>query len=114
MVERCVILHAMPYSMKDEETGDVVEGVSVTYLPTTDLSPVEEKDDMGGRGVKCAKQTFSTKLFEKFSVLPAIYDVEFKLDVVKGKPVLAPIGLTCISSLAITEKKLDDYIKGSK
>ena len=100
-VRQCLIFYANPYSIPDEETGEVNEGISTTYLNTLDLEP--EISDDGCLGIPVNKQTFSTDLLPKFVCVPGIYDVTFEMRTVKGKPLLAPIDLNFLSKAAVSE-----------
>lgn len=100
---RCLILYAMPYSISDEKTGEVNEGISTTYLPSVDLTPFV--DDNGSMGIMTCKQSFSTSFFDKFVKVPGIYDIDFMMKSVKGKPVMTPSNITFISEAVISEVK---------
>ena len=98
-VDRCIILYAMPYSIADEKTGEINEGISTTYLPTDDLSP-EIDDDNNALGVMTCKQTLKTDWLPKLVAVPGIYDIEFKTKSVKGKPVSVPVEVTFVSEVS--------------
>lgn len=103
ITDRCIILYAMPYSIADENTGEINEGISTTYLPTTDLAP--EVDDNGALGVATCKQTLPTEWLDKLTAVPGIYDIEFETRSVKGKPQLVPCEVTFVSQVAVSEVK---------
>lgn len=102
MKQRCILLYVNPYKIVDEKTGHVVEGLSVTYLGTDNLYPVEDGDK---KGIPSLKQTFSLDLQSELQAVPGYYDVEFGLRPVAGKPTVVPIGLHFVSSLEVKEVK---------
>lgn len=102
MKMRCLVLYAMPYSITDVDTGQVNEGISTTYVPTVELTPAV--DDNGAMGIMTCKQSFSTDLLDNFKAVPGIYDIDFMMKSVKGKPVMTPNNITFVSEAVLAEK----------
>lgn len=105
---RMLILSALEYKMVDENTGAVNEGVSFNYFNATDLTPcVDEKS--GKKGIDPFKQSVSVELGKKIIKAPAVYDVEYGVKAVQGKPMMVPVGITYVgsASLSVDEEKKD-------
>lgn len=102
MKQRCILLFVNPYRIVDEKTGDILAGLSVTYLGTSDLSPAV---DGNRKGIPTLKQTFSLDLEKQLQAVPGIYDVEFGLRPVAGKPTVVPVGLEFVSQVDLKDVK---------
>lgn len=100
MKQRCIFLYAMPYSITDEVTGEINEGISLHYILSDNLLPVEDKT-RGTKGLQPCKQSVGVELASKLTQLPGIYDVDFSLTLVKGKPVLAPIDFDFVGGVEL-------------
>lgn len=102
MKQRCILLFVNPYRIEDEKTGEVLSGLSVTYLGTDDLSPAE---DGAKKGIPTLKQTFPLELQDSLQAVPGYYDIEFGLRPVGGKPTVVPIGLHFVAPVELKEVK---------
>lgn len=96
MKQRCILLYVNPYHMVDDKTGVVNQGLSVYYVGTDSLEPVE---DGNKKGVPVLKQSFDLSLEESIVAVPGYYDLEFALRPVGGKPTVVPVGLTYLSEV---------------
>jgi len=86
LFKNALVLAVTPYSVTDENTGEVIEGVSVLFVP--DLSENEE-DDNGSKGRKPIKCSLAPDKISLFSKVPALYDVDCNLSANSlGKPIL--------------------------
>ena len=103
MKQRCVIFYAMPYEIVDEGTGKTNEGISCTYLPTTELVPII--NDNGSMGIATVKQSLSADWIDKLVQIPGIYDIDFKMESVGGKPMLKPVDIAFVSGVKFSEVK---------
>ena len=98
MKQRCILLYAMPYSIPDESTGVMNEGISLHYLLTDSLVPVEDRS-RGTKGINPCKQSVDLAISSQLSKLPGLYDVEFALCQVRGKPTLTPVSFEFVSEI---------------
>lgn len=107
--DRCIILYAMPYSITDETTGEVNEGISTTYLPTAQLTPVIHDD--GSLGIATCKQSLPSAWLPKLSVVPGAYDIDFEMRSKQGKPVLVPVDVKFVAPVTV---QINDDVKEGK
>jgi hypothetical protein len=74
---------------KGKKTGEVVEGITIRYVPTNDLAPQEDATASArgqiSRGVKAAKMTLPITAESQLGLFPAIYNVEMEMAVVGDK-----------------------------
>ncbi|MBR1735994.1 MAG: hypothetical protein IJ736_03105 [Firmicutes bacterium] len=96
---RCVLLYCMPYSIEDENTGRTNEGISTTYLPTVDLGSVVS--DNGSLGISTVKQSLPMSWLKRLPTVPGIYDIDFEMRAVGGKPVMVPVDISFVSAVSI-------------
>jgi len=77
-----LLLSAQTYNMTDEDTGALIEGVSLWYLPSDNLDAVEDEAyaARGGisRGIKVAKVSLPLDKRTKIVSVPGLY--EFTLE----------------------------------
>ena len=99
MKQRCILLYAMPYSIPDEATGSINEGISLHYLLSDNLLPVEDRS-RGTKGINPCKQSVDLSISSQLSKLPGLYDVEFALRQVRGKPTLVPVSFDFVGEIA--------------
>lgn len=83
---RAILLFAKPWRFVDENSGQVREGVSLEYLMTDSLSPVENDD--GSVGHRVLKESVSINKLQKIVKVPGIYGLTYGFDIQKGKPVM--------------------------
>lgn len=101
MKQKCVIFYAMPYEIVDEKTGEVNEGISCTYLPSFELLPIV--NDNGSLGTATVKQSLPSGWIDKLVDVPGVYDIDFKMQSVGGKPMLVPVDITFLSRVKFQE-----------
>lgn len=107
MKQNIIILSANPYSIKDERTGNLNEGISVVYLPTDNFYPVN--NDNGSKGTRPAKGTVSRTLLSDFVAVPGIYDAELEVNIGSdGRPGLRLKSLNFVSVIELAETKKGD------
>ncbi len=79
-----VVLNARRYAMKDESTGELVQGTKISYIE--DWSS-QIKQNSTGVSVLSANLAYDD--FGKFSKVPAVFDAEFQLtEGARGRAVL--------------------------
>ena len=84
-----LILSAQSYRMVDEDTGVVNEGISLWYLPSDSLDPVQ--DDIAtvrgdiARGIKVAKMNLLLDKAPKMELFPALYEVSLEMATVQQR-----------------------------
>lgn len=74
--EQCIVLYVQPYSVADEKTGKINEGVSVHYLAAADLIPQMRGES---KGIKPAKDSLPMDKKDKILQVPALYDITFDM-----------------------------------
>lgn len=83
--KNALLLSAVPYSMTDEKTGEVNEGVSVLFMPDILEKSNSTNGSKGSKPLKCSLPIDKMSLFPK---APAIYDVDYDIGANgSGKPV---------------------------
>lgn len=88
MKQEIIVLFASPYRIVDERTGEVNQGVSVSYLLNSDLKP--EVGGNGQMGVKPAKASLDVLELPMLIKAPALYEGTFYMKVgSNNKPELA-------------------------
>ena len=104
-----LILSAQTYRMVDENTGVVNEGISVWYLPTDNLQPVEdEQSKVRGdlfRGVKVAKLALPLSLLSKIGSVPGLYSVTMEMVSVQQKLQVRARDLDLVGSVKLSVEK---------
>lgn len=102
MVQRVIVLSARPVDMKDPDTDEPIQGVSVSYLYGDDLKPIVDRD--GNIGQRPAKRFFPLSFWGSGHLIdaPALYDGVFVATVdSKGKVALQLNDLKYISGVQI-------------
>lgn len=98
--QEIIVLYAGYYSISDDKTGELKEGVSISYYTSTSLDVIDNSN--GSVGLRPAKCTVSPALLPKLVRAPALYNAEFSMTVdSKGRPVLSICDLDYISQVAI-------------
>lgn len=104
LTQEVIVLYAGYYSIQDEKTGEVKEGVSVSYYLSASLNAIENVN--GTVGLRPAKCTVSPDVLPKIKKAPALYNAEFIMTVdSKGKPSLLISDLEYISQVVIQPVK---------
>ena len=84
-----LILSAQSYRMVDEETGVVNEGISLWYLPSDSLDPVQDEAATARgdivRGIKVAKMSLLLDKAPKMELFPALYEVSLEMATVQQR-----------------------------
>ena len=84
MKERIIVLSAKGWSLEDERTKQVREGVSVHYVMTDNLTP--NVDSISGvEGYIPMKQSISIDEAKKLQGVPGVYDGSFQMRASGGK-----------------------------
>ena len=81
-----IVLHANPWSLEDERTGQRREGVSLEYVMTDNLKPLVNED--GSLGYRHVKESIAISKLSKVEKVPGIYEFTYGFSVSKGKPVM--------------------------
>lgn len=121
MRQKIILLYANQYSIRDEETRELKEGITCNYYFNTELASVGNVD--GSIGQRPAKGSMPISCYKKIQVAPAIYDAEFDMKIGSdGKPVLTisdldfveEVRIVSLSSLSGGEEKADKTEKSAK
>lgn len=103
MKKKIILFYAKPYCVTDEKTGEVNEGISVSYYGTDCFDPVSCD---GAVGRRASKASLSLELREKIPVAPAIYEGIFEFEVdSKGKEFVKLQDLNFLSEIAVSMKQ---------
>lgn len=95
-----ILLYASKYSIVDEKTGVINDGVTCNYYFNTDLHA--EDNQNGSKGTRPAKGSLPISLFNKIVSAPGLYDAEFEMNVGSdGKPVLKIVDLDYVCDVSI-------------
>ena len=88
MKQKIILLFANPWSLTDEDTGELRDGVSCYYYINWELSSERNRD--GSFGSQPAKSSAPIEVLERIKSAPAVYDATFvlKTDRKTGKGVL--------------------------
>lgn len=99
-----LLLFASPYSIVDEKSGQVNEGVSCMYTFNSALKPMFED---GVKGVRTAKVSLSLEVYkDKILDVPAIYSGIFSYVVGSNmQPVLKLVDVDFKHLVEVVEKK---------
>lgn len=101
MKSQIILLYAYQYSILDEKTGAITQGITCNYYFNTDLHAEDNKN--GSKGTRPAKGNLDYHLFEKIVSAPGLYDAVFEMNVGSdGKPVLKIIDLDYVSDVSIS------------
>lgn len=79
MEQKIIVLFASPYRIIDERTGEINQGVSVSYILNADLKP--ESGANGSMGVKPAKASLDVLELPELIKAPAFYKGTFHMKV---------------------------------
>lgn len=105
MRQKIILLFANQYSIRDEETRELKEGITCNYYFNTELTCVGNVD--GSVGQRPAKGSMPISCYRKIQVAPAIYDAEFDMKIgADGKPVLTIIDLDFVEEVRIVSASL--------
>ena len=105
--ESIVVLFANPYDMVDEKTGKRSNGISVSYLYGSSVSPILNAD--GSLGQRPAKASLATDLWNKIVSAPGLYEGSFEMSIgSNGKPTLKLVDVDWRSNVEI------DIVNGSQ
>lgn len=96
---KAIVLFASPWSIRDENTGIVREGITVEYVMTGNLEPVINED--GSMGCRCVKESIDINDAKQIVKVPGIYEMTYGYTVRRGKPVMKLKGMKFISEVKI-------------
>ena len=83
---RAIVTFAFPWRMEDEMSGPVREGLTVHYLMTDNLKPLENED--GSMGYRQVQESVHINNLKNIVKVPGIYELKFGYLVRRGKPIL--------------------------
>lgn len=110
MKQKIILLYANQYSVRDEDTRELKEGVTCNYYFNTELSAVGNAD--GSVGMRPAKGSFPLELFFKIKKAPAIYEATFDMKIGSdGKPVLTIADLDFVEEISIVSASSAGKVK---
>jgi hypothetical protein len=103
MTENVIVLSVSQYKIVNDTTGELEnEGCTVRYLLGDDLSPYTDKV-RPVKGLVPAKATMPFDAFDKFEIVPALYEAELDFAVdSKGAAKITATGFKFISALGVT------------
>ena len=110
--KRVILLSASPYSMTSEETGELLEGVTLRYISNDNLNPVQEA---GVFGIMPAKASVDLSLMEKITIAPAFYDFEFDIKVnARGQVVLKVVDIKFAGAVAVSPRTMEQNLNAQE
>ena len=83
---RAIVTYAFPWRMEDEINGTVREGLTVHYLMTDSLQPIENED--GSMGYRLAQESVHIQNMKNIVKVPGIYELTYGYTIKRGKPML--------------------------
>jgi hypothetical protein len=107
-------LSAQTYRIEQEDkngnkTGEIIEGITIRYIPTSDLTPQEDLQaaDRGqiSRGIKAAKMNLPIEKASQLNIFPALYEVEIEMTVVQDKLQARAKNIVFASEVKLTSVK---------
>ena len=92
-----IILFANTWSMTDENTGNLREGMTIEYVMAEDLGPIANED--GSLGYRTIKESVPINTAKKIEKVPGIYDLTFGYSIRKGRPILKVMDIDFVSEV---------------
>lgn len=83
---KAIVTFAFPWRMEDEINGTVREGLTVHYLMTDSLAPLENED--GSMGYRQVQESVHIQNAKNIVKVPGIYEMKFGYTVRRGKPIM--------------------------
>ena len=83
---KAIVLSASPWTIRDENTGILKEGVSIQYVMTDNLKPVVRED--GTAGYMIAKESISKTEAQQLVKVPGVYGFTYSYMIRNGKPAI--------------------------
>lgn len=74
---RAIVTYAKPWEMEDERTGKLRKGLTVEFLITESLLPVENEDE--SYGYRSSKESLPVECLKKIREIPGLYELSFTL-----------------------------------
>lgn len=107
--QRYLCLSAQTYRIEPEEngqkTGEIIEGITIRYIPSDDLTPCEDEQAVArgqvARGIKAAKLSLPMSAVIQLNVFPALYDMELEMAVVADKLQVRAKGIEFVGAVKI-------------
>jgi hypothetical protein len=97
-----IVTYSKPWEMTDENTGVTRKGITVEYMMTDCLVPLQNDD--GSQGYNHCKESLPVSCKDKLEKVPGTYDLIFELGIIKGKPVMKLKDLTYIGKVEVIDK----------
>ena len=94
---KAIVLFANPWAMDDERTGQRREGITLEYIMTDVLTPVINED--GSMGFRHVKESLTIDKMPQVKKVPGIYEMQYTMSVIKGKPVMKLQNINFISEV---------------
>jgi hypothetical protein len=105
MEQVCLVTFTKPWDMTDAQTGERRKGITIEYLLSTDLKPVEGMDN--SRGVRHCKESLPLEKLSKIKDVPGFYNCSFSFAPgSKGKVVTKLSDIDFVSIISNSEKPL--------
>ena len=96
---RAIVTYAFPWRMEDEINGTVREGLTVHYLMTDKLTPLENED--GSMGYRLAQESVHIQNLKNIVKVPGIYEMTYGYTIKRGKPILKLQELEFVSEVEV-------------
>ena len=113
---RLLVLFAGSYSIEDEKTGILNEGISLDVVFTDNLEPVEDESAIArgeiARGNRIDKQKIPYSLKDKIAAVPGIYDCNLTMKT--GSDRNTKITITDIEFVGLIKTTIDETVDFTK
>ena len=101
--QKCLVLSASTYQIQDERTGATNSGLTVFYLPTDNLAPVEDEQARSrgqmSKGLQPAKVSLPYDKHLKVLEVPAMYELSLQMVTRQLKTQIQPVDIDFIGTL---------------
>ena len=110
--QECLVLSASTYSVKDEKTGETNSGLTIFYLPTDNLSPVEDEQALErgemSRGLQPAKVSLPLKMKDKVFSVPGLYGLTLRMVTRQLRTQIQPVDIQFICDVDMRRTQQKD------
>lgn len=103
MKQTCLVLSASTYKITDDKGEITNTGMTVFYLPTDNLNPIEDAQaaEQGRmvKGLQPAKVNLPTTLAAKIIAAPAMYNLTLQMTVSQLKTQIKPVDIEYLGAV---------------
>jgi len=93
----------------ETESGEILEGITIRYIPDNDLAPREDEQAASrgqvSRGIKAAKMSLPITAREQLNQFPGIYEMEMEMAVVADKLQVRAKNISFLHTVKVIKEK---------